>query len=145
MPTHLWLSSLTAFFCWPPFPLTAISHRLVSSALHCRLHLSVLLTDPLSFWDFPFFLHFRSRGRSRPQSFVWVSRQSRQRDSLTSTHTPTPNTTNGHIVLQFEIHQYFRIQKEQNVFANFSKPTETVKSRKQVDKKNLEMFLHGAN
>ena len=46
--THLWLSSLTASFCWPSFPWTAISLWLVSSALRCRLHLSVFLCQLLS-------------------------------------------------------------------------------------------------
>ena len=93
MLIHLRLSSLTAYFCWPSFPWTAISSRPSSSVLRCRLPLC-LLSDHRSL------LHFRSHGRSRPQSFVWVSRQSRPRDSLTGAHTPTPNTTNGHIVSQ---------------------------------------------
>ena len=37
MLTHLLLSSLSASFCWPFFPWTAISRRLVSSAVRCRL------------------------------------------------------------------------------------------------------------
>ena len=37
MSTHLWLSSVTASLSWPSFLWTAISHRLVSSALRCRL------------------------------------------------------------------------------------------------------------
>ena len=49
MLTHLWLFSLTAS-CWLSFPWTAISRRPSSSALRCRLPLSVLLssTAPLS-------------------------------------------------------------------------------------------------
>ena len=90
MPTHLWLSSLTASFSWPSFPWSAIS-RLASSALRCRLPLSVLLCQLLCLpSDLPFILHFRSRGRSRAQAFVWVSRQSRQRGSLTGAHTHPP-------------------------------------------------------
>ena len=99
MPTHLWLSSLTAFFCWLSLPWTAISRWLSSSALHCRLHLSVFLCQLTLclLWDLPY-LRFRSCGRSQTQTFVWVSCQSRQRDSLTGAHTHTPNTMNGLIV-----------------------------------------------
>ena len=62
--------------------------------LDCYLTLTGLFCSPLStaslhpLWDLPFLLHFRSRRRSHPQSFVWVSHQSRQRDSL----TPPPPT-----------------------------------------------------
>ena len=40
-------------------------------------------------WDLPLHFNFLSRGRSRAQGFVWVSRQSRQSDSLTGAHTHT--------------------------------------------------------
>ena len=71
-----------------PSPWTAISRRLVSSAVCCRLLLSGFLCQ-LSLYllsDLPFLLHFRSRGRSRAQAFLWVSRRSRQRDSLIGEH-----------------------------------------------------------
>ena len=100
MLTHLWLSFLTASFCWPSFPWTAISCQLVSSAFCCQMRLSIFLCQLTLclLWDLPFLIHFRSHGRSGPQSFVWVSCQSRQKDSLTGVHTHTPNTTHGHIV-----------------------------------------------
>ena len=67
MPTHLWLSSFTASFCWPSFPRTAISSRPSSSALLCRLTLAVFLCQLTLFLltDIPFHFPFRSRGRSR--------------------------------------------------------------------------------
>ena len=82
MLIHLWLSSLTVSFCWPSFPLTALSRRLVSAH---RYHLLSLCLCLLS--DLPFLLHFRSCGLSRPQSFVWVSPQNRQRDRLSGANT----------------------------------------------------------
>ena len=42
MITHLWLSSLTASFCWPTFPWTAILCRPSSSALLYQMTLSSL-------------------------------------------------------------------------------------------------------
>ena len=70
MPTHLWLSSLTISFCWPSFPRTAISRRLVSSALRCRLPLSVFLCQlTLSLlWYLPLFVHFQSCGGFRAEA-----------------------------------------------------------------------------
>ena len=62
MLTRLWLCSLTAPFCWPPFPWTAISSRPSSSALLCQLVSFCLL------WDLPSLLYFCSRGRSRAQA-----------------------------------------------------------------------------
>ena len=41
MLTHLWLSSLIAFFCWPSFLWTAISSQRSSSIRLCQLTLSV--------------------------------------------------------------------------------------------------------
>ena len=81
--------------------------------LDCYLKPTVLLCSPLSTdslrlplstqplclpWDLLSLLHFQSRGRSRPQSFVWVSRQSRQRDSLTGAHTHTQHNEWPHSV-----------------------------------------------
>ena len=79
IPTHLWLSSLAASFSWPSFPWTAISRRLVSSALRCRLPLSVFLRQlPLYLlWYFPLLVHFRSRRRSRAQ-VLWVSHRNKE-------------------------------------------------------------------
>ena len=83
MPTHLWLSSLTASFCWPSFPWTAVRGK--DGQADWSLLLSVVdCISPSSFVNWPsvFFGTFLSSSTSslagdlivRP--FVWVSRQS---------------------------------------------------------------------
>ena len=84
MLTHLWLCSLTASFCRP----SSLVSYLKPTVLLCP----ALSTDSLCLlWDLPSLLHFRSHGRSHPQSFVWVSRQNRQRDHLSGTNTNETN------------------------------------------------------
>ena len=81
MLTHLWLSSLTASFCWPSFSWIAY---LKPTVLLCP----ALSTDSLCLlWDLPSIFRVRSRGRSRPLSFVWVSHRNSQRDRLSGTNT----------------------------------------------------------
>ena len=74
--------------------LTILSHSLLLLTvlpLDCYLAPTGLFYPPLStdclLWDLPSLLHFRSRRRSHPQSFVWVSRQNRQRDRLSGANT----------------------------------------------------------
>ena len=89
MLTLLWLFFLTAPFCWPSFPWTAISRRLVSSALRCRLPSLGSLVN----WPSLFARTFLSSSTSglvgdlELNPFVWVSRQKRQRDLLPGAHT----------------------------------------------------------
>ena len=61
-----------------PEQLSQADWSLLPSVLNCSLCL---------FSDLPSLVHFRSRGKSRPQSFVWVSRQNRQRDRLSGANT----------------------------------------------------------
>ena len=100
----LGLSSHLSDFCWfpslPCFP--------PPSADCCLLPLSVFLRqltpsvefflDPSSLCPPVFFWTSCLAGDLEFKPFVWVSHQSRQRDSLTDTHTRTPNTMNGHLV-----------------------------------------------
>ena len=93
------LSSRLSDFCWLP-SLLCLHPLLPPSADCCQLPFSVFLRQLTfcPFSDLPFLVHFRSRGGYLAQPFEWVSRQSRQRDSLTGVHTHTPNSTNGHRV-----------------------------------------------
>ena len=100
------------FDCFPSLPPSADrpSPGLLSQANRPPLLLSVVdFISPSSFVNWPSFFSgtFLSSSTSglggdlavRP--FVWVSHQSRQRDSLTG-GTHTPNTTNGRIVSQLD-------------------------------------------
>ena len=82
MPTHLWLSSLTASFCWPPWTPTGLFCSPLST---CPLCLLFVNCPSVYSGDLPFLLYFQSRGRSRPQAPLFVF--CRQRDSLTGAHT----------------------------------------------------------
>ena len=74
------LSSLTTSFCWPSFPWTAISRRLLSSAHRCQL-LSLFAVGPSSL------LYFRSRGRSRAQALCLDFAPKRFFDRRAHAHT----------------------------------------------------------
>ena len=101
MPTHLWLSFLTASLYWPPFPWSAISRRLVSSTLRCRLYLSVFLCQLTLCVFSGTFLSSSTSGLGRGlelRPFVWVLRQSRQRDYLTGAQAYIQNNECPHSV-----------------------------------------------
>ena len=74
---------------------TANSSRLFSSAFLCQLTVSLCLL-----WDLPSNFHFRSRGRSHSQPFVWISRQNRQRDR------PSGANTNRNELLRIVSHSF---------------------------------------
>ena len=72
------------------------------AATNSVLHFPALSTVSLClFSNLSFLLHLRSRGRSRPRSFVWVSRQNRQGDRLSGANTNRNELP--HIVSQFFI------------------------------------------
>ena len=67
--------------------LTSVDWSPLCPAFISWLTFSWLLSPADCPWDPPSLVLFWSRGRSRAKSFVWVSRQNRQRDPLTSTRT----------------------------------------------------------
>ena len=91
MPTHFWLSSLTAPFCWRSVPWTAISRQPVSSAVSCQtLSLGSFFQIALClFSDLPFFLHFRSRRRSRVKALClgFAPKQTKRLSAFISSST----------------------------------------------------------
>ena len=76
MLTYLWLSPSV------DHPSPGLLSQADWSLLPCPLNCSLCLLS-----DLPSLLQFRSRGRSRPLSFVWVSRQNRPRDRLIGANT----------------------------------------------------------
>ena len=68
-------------------PPTSVDWSPLCPALISWLPFSWLLSPCDCLWDLPSLLLFRSRGRSRAQAILCVSRQNRQRDPLTGTHT----------------------------------------------------------
>ena len=100
-------SSLTVFpHCHLQLTILPLDCYITPTVLLCSLLLTASLRPPFvnspSFFSGTFLSSSTSglAGDLIIRPFVWVSRQSRQRDSLTSAHTP--NTTNGHIVSHSE-------------------------------------------
>ena len=89
MPTHLWLSSFTASFCWPSFPWTAISRWLVFSVVRCRLHFLVsFVNSRLSSLgsSFPSPLPVSRESRVQALSLGFTLKQTKRSSAWRTTH-----------------------------------------------------------
>ena len=86
------LSSHFSDFCSSFFS-ALLSSPWLTCSVDWYLLLSVSFWFPLStdslclLWDLPSLIHLRLAGDLAPKPFVWVSRQNRQSNSLTGTHT----------------------------------------------------------